>query len=129
LLGIVGAFAGWVPIIIVAAVAISKLIDELSKINFGPILDTATNLFRQMVTGFGVIGQAILNAFNGSLQAVVDAWNGTIEFFAGIWNGIVSGATGLWHVPHRCVSMASKFIVDGFNGAITAVKDTHSTAS
>jgi hypothetical protein len=124
LLGIVGAFAGWVPIIIVAAVAISKLIDELSKINFGPILDTATNLFRQMVTGFGVIGQAILNAFNGSLQAVVDAWNGTIEFFAGIWNGIVSGATGLWQFLTDAFSAGTKFIVDAFNGAITAVKDT-----
>jgi hypothetical protein len=122
LIGIVGAFAGWVPIIILAVTAISRLVTELAKIDFGPIVTVASNLFKQLITGFTVIGRTIVEAFNGSLQVVIDAWSGTVDFFAGIWNGIVAGVTGVWTFITDAFNNGIKFIVDGFNGAVTAIK-------
>lgn len=121
ILGIIGAFAGWIPIIILAATAISKLVTELSKINFGPILTSAQDIFRQMVTGFTVIGLTIVNAFNGSLAIVQEAWSGVVEFFTAIWTGIVTGAVAIWTIITDAFTTGADFIRNSFQSALDAV--------
>lgn len=123
ILGIVGAFAGWVPIVILAAVAISRLVTAISQINFAPILTSASAIWTQLIRGFGVIGKFIVDTFNGGLAIIQAAWGGVVQFFTDIWNGITVGAVGIWTFISDAFSTGAKFIMDAFSGAINFVRD------
>jgi hypothetical protein len=122
IVGIAAAFAPLIPLIALAAVTVTKFIEELSKLNFKPILTSASNIWRALADGFNTIVTTISDAFTAGGQAIVDTWNGVLDFFTGIWTSISDGAVAIWTTISDAFKAGLAFITTTFTTAFDGVK-------
>jgi hypothetical protein len=83
IIGLVAAFAPWVPILILAAKAVSNLWEQLKKIDWAGLFKPAMDF-----------GTGIVSLVNDAAIGISNAFNIAIEYVKGLWNDLKSTISG-----------------------------------